>query len=63
MAQGGIDAKIGVKKDATRKQTPADMAVIPVRPPDMIPAALSIKAVTGAQPKKVPMEMKVASVQ
>jgi len=63
VAQGGIDAKIGAKKRESRKHVPVVMAVRPVRPPSVIPAPDSMKAVTGEQPKSEPMEMDIASTQ
>jgi hypothetical protein len=57
VAQGGMDAKIGAKKREIRKQTPVVIAVRPVRPPSVIPAPDSMKAVTGEQPKSEPIEM------
>jgi hypothetical protein len=58
-----MDAKTGAKKTATKKQRPVAMAVSPVRPPCMIPEALSINAVTGEHPRNEPIDMKAASVQ
>jgi len=63
VAHGGIEAKIGAKNIEMRKQTPQVMAVSPVFPPSAIPAPLSMKAVTGEQPRSAPMEMQNASVQ
>lgn len=63
VAHGGIEAKIGAKNIEMRKQTPQVMAVSPVFPPSAIPAPLSMKAVTGEQPRSAPMEMQKASVQ
>ena len=63
VAQGGIEAKIGAKKIEIRKQTPAVIAVRPVRPPSVMPAPDSMNAVTGEQPKSAPTEMVSASVQ
>lgn len=63
VAHGGIEAKIGAKNMDMRKQTPQVMAVNPVLPPSAIPAPLSMKAVTGEQPRSAPMEMQKASVQ
>ena len=63
VAHGGIDAKMGAKNMDMRKQTPHVIAVKPVLPPSAIPAPLSMKAVTGEQPRSAPMEMQAASVQ
>lgn len=63
VAQGGMEAKIGAKKIEMRKQRPVVMAVKPVRPPSAIPAPLSMKAVTGEQPRSEPKEIQSASVQ
>jgi len=63
VAQGGIDAKIGAKKIEIKKQIPVIIAVNPVLPPSVMPAPDSIKAVTGPQPNKDPMEIVIASVQ
>lgn len=63
VAHGGTEARIGAKKRQTRKQTPAEIAVSPVRPPSAIPAPLSMKAVVGEQPKREPIEIMKASVQ
>jgi hypothetical protein len=63
VAHGGIEAKIGAKKMETKKQSPVTMAVNPDRPPSAIPAPLSMKAVTGEQPRRAAMEMHDASVQ
>ena len=63
VAHGGIDAKIGAKKMDIKKQTPVVTAVSPVFPPSAIPAADSINAVTGDDPKSEPIEMLIASVQ
>lgn len=63
VAQGGMDAKIGAKKMDTRKQKPVVMAVRPVRPPSVIPAPDSMNAVTGEHPKRLPIEIAMASVQ
>lgn len=54
---------MGAKNIEIRKQTPVVIAVKPVRPPSVIPAPDSMKAVTGEQPKREPMEMVIASVQ
>lgn len=54
---------MGEKKIETMKHRPVTMAVNPVRPPSAIPAPLSMKAVTGDDPKSAPIEIKVASVQ
>jgi len=58
-----MDANIGAKKTAPMKQRPATMAVSPVRPPSAIPAPLSMKAVTGEQPKSAAMDINAASMQ
>ncbi len=63
VAQGGTEARIGAKKMEIRKHTPVDMAVRPVRPPSAMPAPLSMKAVTGEQPKREPIDIQAASVQ
>ncbi len=63
VAQGGIDAKIGAKKIDIRKQTPVVIAVSPVLPPSVMPAPDSINAVTGEQPRRLPIEIIMASVQ
>lgn len=63
VAQGGIEAKIGAKNILIRKHKPVVMAVRPVRPPSVIPAPLSMKAVTGEQPKREPIEILIASTQ
>ena len=63
VAHGGIEAKIGAKKMAMKKQRPVNMAVKPVAPPSEIPAPDSIYAVTGGQPIKAPMEMPMASTE
>jgi hypothetical protein len=63
VAHGGIEAKMGAKNMEMRKHRPQVMAVSPVFPPSAIPAPLSIKAVTGEQPRSAPMEMQKASVQ
>ena len=63
VAHGGMEAKIGAKKIEIRKQRPVVMAVRPVRPPSVMPAPDSIKAVTGEQPKSEPIEIVIASVQ
>jgi hypothetical protein len=63
VAHGGMDAKIGAKKIEIRKQRPVVMAVRPVRPPSVIPAPDSMKAVTGEHPKRDPMEIDIASTQ
>jgi hypothetical protein len=63
VAHGGIDANIGAKKIAIKKQTPVVTAVSPVFPPSAIPAADSINAVTGDVPRSEPIEMLIASVQ
>jgi hypothetical protein len=63
VAHGGIDAKIGAKNMEIRKQMPQVIAVRPVFPPSAMPAPDSIKAVTGEQPSREPMEMQNASVQ
>lgn len=54
---------MGAKKTETTKHRPVTMAVRPVLPPSAMPAPLSIKAVTGDEPSREPMEMKLASVQ
>lgn len=63
VAHGGIDAKIGTKKTETKKQRPVTIDVSPVSPPSAMPAPLSIKAVTGEQPKSALMEIQMASQQ
>jgi hypothetical protein len=44
-----------------KKQTPVVIAVIPVFPPSEIPAPDSMKAVTGGEPKREPIEIPKAS--
>lgn len=61
VAQGGIDAKMGAKKIAMKKQRPVTQEVRPVVPPSEIPAPLSMKADTGGVPKREPIEMVTAS--
>uniref|UniRef100_A0A1Y1L1A2 Uncharacterized protein n=1 Tax=Photinus pyralis TaxID=7054 RepID=A0A1Y1L1A2_PHOPY len=61
VAQGGIEAKIGAKKTAMKKQKPVAMEVKPVLPPSEIPAPDSTKAVTGGTPRTAPTEMHSAS--
>jgi len=63
VAHGGIDAKMGAKKRATKKHIPVIIAVRPVLPPSAIPAPDSMKAVTGEVPNNEPIEMDRASVQ
>ena len=63
VAQGGIEAKIGAKNMEIKKQTPVVIAVRPVRPPSVIPAPDSMKAVHGEQPNSDPTEMVIASQQ
>ena len=63
VAHGGMDARIGAKKIDIKKQVPVVMAVIPVLPPSVIPAADSMKAVTGDEPKSDPTEIEKASVE
>lgn len=63
VAHGGIDAKIGAKNIEIRKQTPVVIAVRPVRPPSVMPAPDSMKAVEGETPRREPMEMVIASQQ
>ena len=55
VAHAGMDAKMGAKKIAMKKQRPVVMAVRPVAPPSEMPAPDSTKAVTGGQPKREPM--------
>ncbi|KAF3390893.1 hypothetical protein DPV78_011005 [Talaromyces pinophilus] len=62
VAQGGMDAKMGAKNIATKKQRPVTQDVRPVLPPSEIPAPLSIKAVTGGVPKREPIEIDIASI-
>jgi hypothetical protein len=61
VAHGGIDAKIGAKKTAMKKQIPVIHDVSPVLPPSEIPAPLSTNAVTGGEPNRDPIEMQIAS--
>lgn len=61
VAQGGMDAKIGAKKTAMKKQKPVTQEVRPVFPPSEMPAPLSTKAVTGETPKRAPIETQIAS--
>lgn len=56
-------AKMGAKKIEIRKQMPVVIAVKPVRPPSVIPAPDSMKAVTGDTPRRDPIEILMASVQ
>jgi len=63
VAHGGIEANIGAKKTDIRKQTPVVIAVRPVRPPSVMPAPDSIKAVTGEQPNREPIDIANASQQ
>ena len=63
VAQGGIEANIGAKNMETKKHRPHVMAVSPVFPPSAIPAPDSMKAVTGEQPKRAPIEIQNASIQ
>ena len=63
VAQGGTDANMGAKKTERTKHRPVTIAVSPVLPPSAMPAPLSTKAVTGDEPRRAPMEMKLASVQ
>ena len=58
-----MDARIGANPIDIRKQIPVVMAVIPVRPPSVIPAADSMNAVTGEEPKSDPMVIENASVE
>ena len=61
VAQGGMEAKMGAKKTAMKKQMPVTQDVRPVLPPSEIPAPLSTNAVTGETPKRAPMETQMAS--
>ncbi|KAK5632393.1 hypothetical protein RRF57_008106 [Xylaria bambusicola] len=61
VAHGGIDAKMGAKNTEMKKQMPVVIAVKPVRPPSAMPAPDSIKAVTGEEPNRDPIEMLRAS--
>lgn len=61
VAQGGMDAKMGAKKTAMKKQIPVTHEVRPVLPPSEIPAPLSTNAVTGETPNKEPIETQTAS--
>lgn len=63
VAHGGTEEKIGPNIIAKRKKRPVVMAVSPVQPPAAIPAPLSIKAVTGEQPKRALMDILIASQQ
>ena len=63
VAQGGMEAKMGAKKMAMKKQRPVVMAVRPVAPPSEMPAPDSTKAVTGGQPKSEPMVTPKASIR
>ena len=63
VAQGGMEAKIGAKKIAMKKQMPVVMAVRPVAPPSEMPAPDSIKAVTGGVPNKEPIDIPNASTR
>ena len=63
VAHGGIDAKIGAKNNDIKKQIPVVMAVIPVLPPSVMPAADSMNAVTGDEPKSDPTDIENASVE
>jgi hypothetical protein len=63
VAQGGIDAKIGAKKMAMKKQRPENMAVRPVLPPSEIPAPDSMYAVTGGHPMSDPILIPRASTE
>ena len=56
-----MDAKMGAKKTAMKKQIPVTHEVRPVRPPSEMPAPLSTKAVTGGVPKREPIETQIAS--
>jgi hypothetical protein len=58
-----MDAKIGAKKREIKKQTPVVIAVRPVRPPSVMPAPDSMKAVDGETPRREPIEMVTASQQ
>lgn len=61
VAQGGMDANMGAKKIATKKQRPVIQEVRPVIPPSEIPAPLSMKADTGGVLKREPIETQIAS--
>jgi hypothetical protein len=61
VAHGGIEAKIGAKKIAMKKQIPVTHDVNPVLPPSEIPAPLSTNAVTGGKPNREPIEILMAS--
>lgn len=61
VAHGGMEAKIGAKKMEIKKHNPVTIAVIPVLPPSEIPAADSMKAVTGERPKREPIEIPKAA--
>ena len=63
VAQGGILARIGAKNMEMRKQVPVVIAVRPVLPPTLIPAADSMNAVTGETPRREPRDIQIASVQ
>jgi hypothetical protein len=62
VAQGGMEAKIRVKKIEMKKQNPVTMAVMPVLPPSEIPALDSMKAVTGERLKSEPIEIPNARI-
>lgn len=49
-----IPPRIGVKNSATKKKKATVRAVRPVRPPSLMPDALSMKAVTGDVPNNEP---------
>ena len=61
VAHDGMDAKIGAKKTAIKKQIPVTQDVRPVLPPSEMPAPLSTNAVTGETPKRAPIEAQMAS--
>ena len=63
MAKTGMEAMRGAKNMVMNMQKHTVRAVRPVRPPSLMPVALSMKAVQGEVPRQAPTEMEIPSEQ
>ena len=63
MAYGGMEEMMGEKNSATKKHAATVSAVMPVRPPSLMPAADSMYTVRGGMPSMEPRMMDMPSTQ
>ena len=63
VAKLGIERNIGAKRIDERNSRAVEIAVRPVRPPIVTPAALSMKVVVVDVPKNAPADVAMASAE